>query len=50
MYTWIWRHLPGGTGAKAVLAVLLAVVVASLLLFWVFPTVSGYVDLWNPAV
>jgi hypothetical protein len=37
MYTWIWRHLPGGTGSKAALAVLLVLGVSALLLFVVFP-------------
>jgi hypothetical protein len=40
MYPWIWRHLPGGTGSKAVLAVLLVLAVAALLLFVVFPWVE----------
>lgn len=37
MYTWIWRHLPGGTGSKALLSLLLVAAVAALLLFVVFP-------------
>ena len=37
MYTWIWRHLPGGTGAKAGGALVLAAVAVALLLFVVFP-------------
>jgi hypothetical protein len=37
MYLWIWRHLPGGTGAKAALAAVLVLAVAVLLLFVVFP-------------
>jgi hypothetical protein len=37
MYGWIWRHLPGGTGLRALQAVLLAVLVAAVLLFVVFP-------------
>jgi len=40
MYAWIWRHLPGGTAAKAVLALLLVVAVCALLLFVVFPWVE----------
>ncbi len=40
MYTWIWRHLPGGTAAKASQSLLLAAVVATLLLFVVFPWVE----------
>jgi hypothetical protein len=40
MYGWIWRHLPGGTTGKAALALLLALGVAALLLFVVFPWVE----------
>ena len=42
MYGWIWRHLPGGTGAKAVLSLILALAVAALLLFVVFPWVEPH--------
>lgn len=42
MYSWIWRHLPGGTGAKALLSVLLVLAVAALLLFVVFPWVEPH--------
>ena len=37
MYGWIWRHLPGGTGSKTLLSLLLALVVIGFLLFVVFP-------------
>ena len=40
MYTWIWRQLPGGTPAKAVEALVLALAVAALLLFVVFPHIE----------
>jgi len=40
MYAWIWRHLPGATGSKAVLALVLALAVVALLLFVVFPWVE----------
>ena len=40
MYAWIWRHLPGGTRSKAVLALALFLAVAALLLFVVFPWVE----------
>ena len=40
MYSWIWRHLPGGTGSKAILALLLVLAVSALLLFVVFPRVE----------
>lgn len=37
MYGWIWRNLPGPTAVRVVLAVILALGVAALLLFVVFP-------------
>ena len=37
MYSWIWRHLPGRTWSKALLALLLVLAVVALLLFVVFP-------------
>jgi hypothetical protein len=37
MYGWIWRHLPGRTWSKALLALLLVLAVVALLLFVVFP-------------
>ena len=37
MYAWIWRHLPGGTGRKALLSLVLVLGVVALLLFVVFP-------------
>jgi len=37
MYTWIWRHLPGGTAAKTGGALVLFLVASTLLLFVVFP-------------
>jgi hypothetical protein len=40
MYTWIWRHLPGGVPAKAVAALVLVLAVSALLLFVVFPRVE----------
>ncbi len=50
MYTWIWRHLPGGTAAKAVQALVLALAVAALLLFVVFPRIEPYVPFTNVTV
>ena len=40
MYSWIWRHLPGGTAVKAAQAVVLVAAVVALLLFVVFPWVE----------
>ena len=43
MYSWIWRHLPGGTTVRALLALVLVAAVSALLLFVVFPYVEPYV-------
>jgi len=40
VYGWIWRHLPGPTAAKAVLALGLVLAIVALLLFVVFPWVE----------
>ena len=40
MYGFIWRHLPGPTAAKAVIALVLVLAVVALLLFVVFPWVE----------
>ncbi len=40
MYSWIWRHLPGGTASRAVLSVVLVLAVCALLLLVVFPWVE----------
>ena len=40
MYGFIWRHLPGPTAARAVLALVLVLAVVALLLFVVFPWVE----------
>ncbi|MDT0267129.1 hypothetical protein RM844_12600 [Streptomyces sp. DSM 44915] len=37
MYGWIWRHLPGNTLVRGVLALLLALGVVYLLFQYVFP-------------
>ena len=37
MYAFIWRHLPGPTPAKLVLALVLAFAVVAVLFTWVFP-------------
>jgi hypothetical protein len=42
MYGWIWRHLPGGTGTRTALALLLLLAVIALLLFAVFPWVEPH--------
>ena len=40
MYAWIWRHLPGGTASRVLVATLLVLAVCALLLFVVFPWVE----------
>jgi hypothetical protein len=40
MYSWIWRHLPGGTATRALLSLVLVLAVTALLLFVVFPWVE----------
>ena len=42
MYSWIWRHLPGGTSSKALLSLVLVAAVVALLLFVVFPWVEPH--------
>jgi hypothetical protein len=37
MYGWIWRHLPGGTAVRSLMALVLVLAVVALLLFVVFP-------------
>ena len=43
MYSWIWRHLPGPTAVRALLALVLLAAVSALLLFVVFPYVEPHV-------
>lgn len=45
MYGWIYRHLPGPTPVRVLLALLLAAGVVTLLLFVVFPVVEPWVPL-----
>ena len=37
MYGWLWRHLPGGPGARAACAVVLVAALVALLMLVVFP-------------
>lgn len=37
MYGWIWRHLPGNTLVRAIIALILAVGVVYVLFQYVFP-------------
>ena len=40
MYGWMWRHLPGGRGAKALGCAFLLAAVLAFLFFVVFPFVE----------
>ena len=40
MYGWLWSHLPGPTGARVVIALLLFTAVVAALFLWVFPWVE----------
>lgn len=42
MYVWIWRHLPGPSGVKALQAFVLFLAFAALLFFVVFPWAEPY--------
>jgi hypothetical protein len=42
VYTWIWRHLPGPTAARAAQALLLFLIVVALLFFVIFPWLEPY--------
>lgn len=37
MYGWLWRHLPGPTAVRALLALLLLAAAVAALFLWVFP-------------
>ena len=45
MYAWIWRHLPGPVGLRIVQALVLALAVAALLLFVIFPIVEPHLPI-----
>jgi len=40
MYAWIWRHLPGPTAVRVLIAIALFVAVVAVLFVWVFPWVE----------
>ncbi|MGY1855675.1 hypothetical protein [Modestobacter sp. SYSU DS0290] len=40
VYTWVWRHLPGGTASRAAASLVLVLAVCALLLFVVFPWIE----------
>jgi hypothetical protein len=40
MYAWLWRHLPGPSPVRLIIAVLLFLAVVAVLFLWVFPWVE----------
>jgi hypothetical protein len=40
MYAWVWRHLPGPTPVRALIALLLVALVVGLLLFVIYPKID----------
>ena len=40
MYGWLWRHLPGPTGVRAVLLAAVAIAVLAACFAWVFPAIA----------
>ncbi len=37
MYSWIWRHLPGNVGVRALISLVLVLLVVYVLFQYVFP-------------
>lgn len=42
MYTWLWRHLPGGVAVKSVECLVLFLAVSALLFFFIFPWIEPH--------
>ncbi len=42
MYGWLWRHLPGPTVVRLLIALLLAAGVLAACFLWVYPAVAPY--------
>lgn len=40
MYPWLWRHLPGPTAVRVLIALVLVVAVVVVLFLWVFPWIE----------
>ena len=45
MYTWIWRHLPGGLAVKLLEVLVLLLAVSALLLFVIFPEIEPHLPI-----
>ena len=43
MYAWLWRHLPGPTAVRALLALVALLAVVAVLFVWVFPEIAPFV-------
>lgn len=50
MYGWIWRHLPGPTAVRVVVAVALVVGVVAACFTWVFPAVAEWLPFTDVTV
>lgn len=50
MYTWIWRHLPGGLALKLLQTLLLVAAVSALLLLVVFPWLEPHLPIDHATV
>lgn len=42
MYGWLWRHLPGSTATRTVVAVLLLAAAVAACFRWVFPAIAPF--------
>ena len=50
MYSWIWRHLPGGTAVRTLLVLVLVAAASAGLLFLVFPELEGHLPFTDVTV
>ena len=50
MYGFIWRHLPGPTVLRIVLALVLVLAVVAVLFLWVFPALAPIMPFNNGTV
>jgi hypothetical protein len=50
MYGFVWRHLPGPTFVRILLAVVLVLVVVAVLFLWVFPALAPIMPFNNGTV
>jgi hypothetical protein len=50
MYGFVWRHLPGPTLVRILLAVVLVLVVVAVLFLWVFPALAPIMPFNNGTV